>query len=119
MSTRHEAPRIVLFSGSRDWKDREPVRSALDSLPPGSLVIEGGAHGLDEIVRREAPSRGLHVATVRALWDYHGKSAGYRRNEAMTALGPAELFAYPLGESPGTRHMIRVAERECIQVREP
>jgi hypothetical protein len=33
-------------------------------------------------------------------------------------LQPEELFAYPLGASPGTRHMIRAAESECIRVRE-
>jgi hypothetical protein len=59
------------------------------------------------------------VATVRALWTHHHKAAGYRRNEAMARLQPDFLFAYPLGESPGTRHMIRIAEAECIQVREP
>ncbi|MBS1895613.1 MAG: DUF2493 domain-containing protein [Actinobacteria bacterium] len=119
MNTRHAPPRVVLFSGSRRWGDPEPVCRDLDSLPAGSVVIEGGAPGLDSIVRREAPIRGLHVATVPALWDHFGKPAGYRRNEAMLLLRPEELFAYPLGDSPGTRHMIRAAEAECIHVREP
>lgn len=118
-AARHQAPRVVLFSGSRDWSDRERVCRDLESLPAGSLVIEGGAPGLDKIVREEAPKLGLHVATVRALWDHLGRGAGYRRNEAMAMLEPAELFAYPLGDSPGTRHMIRTAEEACIQVREP
>jgi hypothetical protein len=113
------APQVVLFSGSREWTDRERVRHDLEALPDDSLVIEGGARGLDRIVREEAQALGIHVATVRALWDFHGKAAGYRRNEAMARLRPDFLHAYPLGESPGTRHMIRIAERECIQVREP
>jgi hypothetical protein len=116
--SRHDRPRVVLFSGSRDWGDAAPVMEALDSLPEGSLVIEGGARGLDAIVREEAPKRGLHVATVRALWGFFDKPAGYRRNEAMLMLQPEELFAYPLGDSPGTRHMIRAAEAESIAVRE-
>jgi hypothetical protein len=82
------------------------------------VVIEGGARGADRIAREEAEALGLHVATVRALWDHYGKSAGYRRNEAMALLQPEFAFAYPLGDSPGTRHMIRIAEAECIQVRE-
>jgi hypothetical protein len=117
-ATRHERPRVVLFSGSRRWEDPDPVTRDLETLPAGSLVIEGGAPGLDTIVRREAPRLGLHVATVPALWSYFDKPAGYRRNEAMLMLQPEELFAYPLGESPGTRHMIRSAEAECVQVRE-
>lgn len=111
------APEIVLFSGSREWTDREVVRRDLGGLPPDSLVIEGGARGLDRIVREEAQALGIHVATVRALWDFHGKSAGYRRNEAMARLRPDYAFAYPL-EGPGTRHMIRICEAECIPVRE-
>jgi hypothetical protein len=113
------ARQVVLFSGSRDWADRDRVRRDLEGLPPDSIVIEGGARGLDSIVREEASRRGIHVATVRALWSYYDKPAGYRRNEVMAGLQPDFLYAYPLGESPGTRHMIRTAERECIQVREP
>jgi hypothetical protein len=111
---------VVLFSGSRKWTDRQVVRRDLEGLPAGSVVIEGGnRNGLDTIVRQEAPKVGLHVATVPALWDHFDKPAGYRRNEAMAMFQPDELFAYPLGESPGTRHMIATAERECIPVREP
>lgn len=117
-SARHAGPRVVLFSGSRRWTDPEPVGRDLDSLPPGSLVIEGGAPGLDSIVRKEAPRRGLHVATVPALWDYFDKPAGYRRNEAMLMLQPEELFAYPLTDSVGTRHMMDIAERMSVQVKE-
>jgi hypothetical protein len=111
-------PLVVLFSGSRKWTDRARVRRDLEGLPAGSLVIEGGAPGLDKIVREEAPRLGLHVATVDALWDFFDKPAGYRRNEAMAMLQPDFLYAYPLGESRGTRHMIEIAERESIQVRE-
>jgi hypothetical protein len=111
------APQVVLFTGSRDWVDPAPIRSDLESLPPGSVVIEGGARGADRIARQEAEALGLHVATVRALWDHYGKSAGYRRNEAMARLEPEFAYAYPLG-GPGTAHMVRTCEAGCNQVRE-
>jgi hypothetical protein len=119
-------PQVVLFSGSRNWSDRDLVRLDLEGLPPGSLVIEGGARGLDAIVRTEARKLGIHVATVPALWSYYkgagakgGNPAGYLRNEAMAKLKPDFLLAYPLGASPGTRSMMAIAERDGIQVREP
>ncbi len=112
------APQLVLFCGSREWTDRERIRRDLESLPPDSVVIEGGARGADRIAREEAAALGFHVATVRALWDCYGRSAGYRRNEAMARLRPDFVYAYPLGDSPGTRQMMSIAERECIQVRE-
>jgi hypothetical protein len=111
-------PLIVLFTGSREWTDRERIRRDLQSLPEGSIVIEGGARGADRIARVEAQKLGIHVATVNALWDYYDKSAGYRRNEAMARLQPDYVYAYPLGD-PGTAQMIRTAEAQCIQVREP
>ncbi len=112
------APQVVLFCGSREWTDRARIRADLERLPEGSVVIEGGAPGADRIAREEAEALGLHVATVRARWDFFGRSAGYRRNEAMARLQPEFVYAYPLGESRGTRQMIQIAERECIQVRE-
>jgi hypothetical protein len=109
---------VAIFCGSRKWTDRERIRRDLASLPPGSIVIEGGAPGADRIAREEAHALGIHVATVRALWDFYEKSAGYRRNEAMARLQPDYCYAYPL-DGPGTKHMIRIAEDNCIQVREP
>jgi hypothetical protein len=111
-------PIVALFCGSREWSDREQIRRDLESLPEGSVVIEGGARGADQIAREEAEALGLHVATVRALWDFYGRSAGYRRNEAMARLQPDVAYAYPLG-GPGTAQMIEIAESECIPVREP
>lgn len=111
------APLLVIFCGSREWSDRAAIRADIESLPEGSIVIEGGARGADRIAREEAEALGVHVATVRALWDHYGRSAGYRRNEAMTRLRPDYLYAYSLGTA-GTAHMIRYAEAECIQVRE-
>lgn len=109
---------VAIFCGSRKWTDRERIRRDLKSLPPGSIVIEGGAPGADRIAREEAQALGIHVATVRALWDFYEKSAGYRRNEAMARLQPDYCYAYPL-DGPGTKHMIQIAEDNCIQVREP
>ena len=113
-----DRPIVALFCGSRDWTDRERIRRDLESLPEGSVVIEGGARGADRIAAEEATALGLHVAEVRALWDFYGRSAGYRRNEAMARLDPDVLYAYPLG-GPGTARMIEIAEAACIPVREP
>jgi hypothetical protein len=111
-------PQLAIFCGSREWTDRERVRRDLESLPEGSVVIEGGARGADRIAREEARQLGLHVATVPALWDFYGRSAGHRRNEAMARLQPDFVYAYSLG-GPGTASMIAIAEAECIPVREP
>jgi len=114
---RSDRPVIALFCGSRRWTDREKIRRDLRSLPEGSIVIEGGARGADRIAREEAQALGIHVATVRALWGFYGRSGGFRRNEAMLRLQPEIVFAYPLG-GPGTANMIRLAQDESIPVLE-
>lgn len=106
---------VALFCGSRDWSDRDSIRRDLSSLPPGSIVIEGGARGADRIAREEAQALGIHVATVGALWHSFGRAAGPRRNEAMLRLAPDVVHAYPLG-GPGTAHMLRAAEHAEIEV---
>ena len=111
------APVVAVFCGSREWTDRARIRRDLESLPAGSVVIEGGARGADRIAREEAHALGIHVATVMALWDFYDRPAGCWRNEAMVRLQPDYVYAYPLG-GPGTAHMIEVAEAACIPVRE-
>lgn len=111
-------PVVALFCGSRKWTDRERIRRDIAALPEGSVVIEGGDPGAARIAREEAEARGLHVATVRALWDFYEGSAYFRRDEAVIRLQPDYLYAYPLGD-PGTAQMVKLAEDACIQVREP
>jgi hypothetical protein len=105
---------VVLFCGSRNWTDRDQIRLDIEWLPDDAVVVEGGARGAGRIAREEALRRGLHVATVPALWDRYGKSAGYRRNAAMLKL-VSGVYAYTLG-TPGTGHTIALAQREGIPV---
>lgn len=106
---------VALFCGSRSWSDRGAIRRDLRALPPGSIVIEGGARGADRIAREEAEALGIHVASVPALGRRFGRSAGPRRNEAMLRLRPDVVHAYPLGTG-GTAHMIAAAERAGVEV---
>jgi hypothetical protein len=95
----------ILFCGSRDWTDEQPIASAIHGLSKGSIVIHGGCRGADMIADKYARARGLHVARVDALWSYYGHYAGPKRNEAMCLLGIDFAFAYPLSGS-GTQGML-------------
>lgn len=104
---------VALFSGSREWSDIGRIEEDMRVLPSGSLVIEGDARGLDRYAAAVARVLGFSVLTMPALWDFHDKSAGFRRNEAMARLGPDRLLAYPL-DGPGTAGMIDLAEGLAI-----
>ena len=105
---------IALFCGSRGWVERRQIQLDIEWLPESAVVLEGGARGADRIAREEALSRGLHVATVEALWDRYGKSAGYRRNAAMVRMATI-VYAYTLG-TPGTNHTIALAQQAGLLV---
>lgn len=106
---------VALFAGDRQLGRCEDIdRDVLLLDPACSIVVEGGAHGADRIAARAAKRAGIHVATVHALWDKFGNSAGPERNLAMTWLRPHICFAYPTRRSRGTRHMIEMCVREGI-----
>ena len=78
------------------------------------MVIEGGARGADRLARLWARARGIHVATVDALWDYYDNGAGPIRNQAMLQLRPDVVVAFPGGT--GTADMVKRAKAAGIQV---
>lgn len=50
---------------------------------------------------------GVVVKQHPADWLHYGSPAGPRRNQEMVDLRPVEVFAFPLGESRGTRGCMR------------
>jgi hypothetical protein len=106
-------PQIVLFCGGRDCTFHthgDRIKADVFGLTRGSIVLHGGADGVDKIAgwaaRFHARERELHEVIVPALWSPYGKSAGPRRNAAMLMLRPDFAFAYPTG-GPGTADMLK------------
>lgn len=115
----------VIVTGSRDLTNRQKfskqeldefktyVFSILDgnhALCPITLLVEGGAEGLDYLAKTWARSRNIKVETVEAEWHIHGKSAGPKRNRKMLTDYPdARVLGFPMGESRGTRNCMKQA----------
>lgn len=113
----------VLVTGDREWSPVEQIKDDLKGLlttrdvrAVDVLLIHGGARGVDEAADVAARSLGIHVAVVRALWDFYHRSAGPRRNGVMRALEPDVCFAYhqDLVESRGTLDMVRQMDRAGV-----
>lgn len=104
---------ILLVCGSRHWSDTTKLNTVLNEYTP-DIVIEGGASGADTLARLHFQSRGIHVATVNALWKYYQGNAGPERNAAMITLKPDLVIAFWLGGSSGTRNMITQADQYNI-----
>lgn len=112
--------RKAIVCGGRDFTDRDGLFFILDRLNLTyqlTMVIEGGASGADRFAREWAHSRGIHVATVEALWHEWKRRAGHIRNAAMLTLQPDLVIAFPGGN--GTRSMVEMARRAGTPVIEP
>lgn len=107
---------VVLICGSRDWDDYAPIRQRVADLPPGTVIVQGGAPGADRLAKRAAQEHGFHCAEVQPMWKL-GKYAGMWRNRAMLNLKPDLVIAFKRREhSRGTQDTIDEARRRGIPV---
>lgn len=106
---------IVVVCGSRGWTDRDAINRRVAALPPGSIVIQGGATGADIMARHAAALANLHWAEMPAMWR-NGNGAGHARNRAMLDLRPDLVIAFQRNGSRGTQNTIDEARCRGIAV---
>lgn len=81
------------------------------SLPDGTIVVSGGARGIDGVAAKTAVVRGLPEPVIfPADWKTHGKAAGFMRNTRI-AEECDELVAFWDGKSRGTMDTVRKASK--------
>jgi hypothetical protein len=110
----------VAIVGSRNYPDEAAVRRYVDALPEGTVVITGGARGVDTWAEQSARLRGLEVVVHLADWNKHGRAAGMIRN--TTIVNDADRgVAFWDGQSRGTMDTVRKMRRagKPIEVIEP
>lgn len=100
--------KVVAIVGSREFplEDFVLIEIAITELPRDTLVISGGAKGVDQFAVRFARLTGLRTKVFTADWANEGLSAGPRRNLKM-AHAADEVIAFWDGESKGTANMIK------------
>jgi len=105
----------VAIIGSRNCPNREAVYAYIDALPDDTVVVSGGAPGVDDAAEHAARNRGLAVWIERADWDRYGRAAGPMRNALIVAAAD-RLVAFWDGKSRGTADTIRKARAEGLPV---
>jgi predicted Rossmann fold nucleotide-binding protein DprA/Smf involved in DNA uptake len=98
----------IAIVGSREFPKLEMVAAFVDDLPAGTVVISGGARGVDTAAEMRARERGLEVMSFPADWDKYGKSAGYRRNKDIVAAAD-KVVCFHDGASRGALHSANLA----------
>lgn len=134
--------RSLAVIGSRAYPNLSEVQRYVDTLPLDTVVVSGGARGVDWTAEVEARQRGMYVV----VWDILGnRHKGYwvNRVEAnghgaeigipqrhFEKFGPAaywrntqivqeadRVVAFWNGASPGTRHTIDYARARGVHCR--
>lgn len=106
----------TIIAGSRNLKDRSVIVDAIaKSGFTITTVISGMAIGPDSWGKDWGNAHQIPVIKMPALWNLHGKSAGYLRNLAMAERADA-LIAIWDGISRGTQHMINIAKSKGLKI---
>ena len=105
----------VCISGCRTGCDYDIVRNALQTIPLGSIVVHGGAKGVDSIADELAKDMGFEVEVWEADWKRYGKSAGPIRNREMIETCDM-VIAFWDGSSRGTKNAISIANKNGLDV---
>lgn len=100
----------VAIVGSRDYDDLAEVEDFVKSLPKDTVVISGGARGVDSAAEGHARDCGYTVEVFPADWSKHGNSAGAIRNQEIVNACDL-LVAFWDGDSAGTRISMDMARR--------
>lgn len=106
----------VAIIGSRGFKALGMVRNLVVGLPAGTVVVSGGAKGVDQIVEMAARQRGLECRIIRPDYQkYPGKFAPLIRNSEIVEAA-SYLIAFWDGHSTGTPFTVDLARKKGIPV---
>jgi predicted Rossmann fold nucleotide-binding protein DprA/Smf involved in DNA uptake len=100
----------VAIIGSRTFPNLDAVTRYVAELPEGTIVVSGGAIGVDETAEIEAKRRGLTVIVHRPMYKVHGRRAPLYRNELIVR-DADRVVAFHDGKSTGTLHAIGEARK--------
>lgn len=105
----------VAIIGSRTYSNLEAVRKYVRSLPEGTIVVTGGARGVDQTAMDEAKKCGMNIAVYYPRWDLFGRSAGIMRNRLIVDESD-RVVAFWDGTSRGTQFGINYAAKKGKEV---
>ena len=94
--------------GSRNYSDLAAVTEFVSHLPQGTVVITGGARGVDKTAEVAATAHGLTVLIHLPDWKTYGRRAGPLRNIKIVE-DSDEVVAFWDGSSRGTQDSISKA----------
>lgn len=114
----------IAIVGSRNFPSPEKIRKYMQALPKDTIIVSGGAPGVDLIAEKLADELGLQKEIYHADWNNlsepdaliktnkYGKKydarAGHRRNSQIVQAAD-KIVAFWDGKSTGTQDTIKKA----------
>lgn len=105
----------IAIVGSRSYSRPDLVQACVASLPGGSVVVSGGARGVDSVAEAAAKAAGLETVVFHADWESLGRRAGPIRNEQIIQRAD-RVMAFWDGRSRGTLNALVLAERAGLPI---
>lgn len=105
----------LIVAGTRTFDDYDLLKEKIDHALSNHkddeiIIVQGEAKGADALAKRYAEEKGYECVSFPALWDKHGKAAGFIRNRQMHAYASQfekrGCIIFWDGESRGTAHNI-------------
>jgi predicted Rossmann fold nucleotide-binding protein DprA/Smf involved in DNA uptake len=100
----------IAVVGSRSYRNLAAVRAFVDMLSTDTVLVSGGARGVDKTAERHAASRGMRVVSIPPDFKVHGRRAPLVRNEQIVERADW-VVAFWDGKSAGTLHTMSIARR--------
>lgn len=101
-------PQKVAIVGSRDYANLAEVKRYVLGLAPGTVIVSGGARGVDRAGELAAYEAGFQVEIYFPDWRTHGNQAGLLRNGSIVRAAD-KIVVFWDGKSPGTMHVFALA----------
>lgn len=102
----------LMIAGSRSITDFD----LKDYIPEDvSLIITGGAKGIDTLAENYADKNKISKLVLRPLYNKFGKAAPLKRNDEMIKIADTVLVIWD-GKSRGTKYTIEHAKKENKKV---
>lgn len=100
----------IAIVGSRDWNDENKIAEYIHDLPSETVIVSGGARGVDSMAAKWAKFFCMTVEIYTANWGKYGKSAGMIRNSEIVEACD-RVVAFWDGKSKGTLDTINKAKK--------
>ena len=100
----------IAIVGSREYPNMQKVVDYINNLPLDTVIVSGGARGVDRTAETTAKGRGMKTQIFTPNWEKHGRKAGIMRNTDIVEAAD-KVVAFWDGVSNGTRDSIRKAQQ--------